>query len=384
LFCSFGYVNCIGLFEAQYQRDQLREYSHSTVAWITSLEVGIMYFSMAGNGIVYDRWGPVPLLVGGTFLHVFGLMMASLSTKYYQILLSQSICSALGASALFTAATSPVGSWFLKRRALAFGIVASGSSLGGVILPVIVTRMLPNAGFPWAMRTCAFLFLVLLIPACFTVRARTPPAPRGFALGPLYRPFLYETAFRLNALGLLFFSWGMFVPFNFLPLEAEHRGMRPELANYMISVLNAASIFGRIVPGYLGDRIGRFNVMVVTTLMSAVFVLALWLPSPQGSNAATVAFAIVFGVSSGTFVGMTPALVQTLSPVDEIGARMGATFALMSGAVLTGNPIAGALVQRDGGGYAYLKVFCGCAMAVGSGLLFAARIKLGGWGWKRV
>ena len=96
-----------------------------------------MYFSMAGNGIVYDRWGPVPLLVGGTFLHVFGLMMASLSTKYYQILLSQSICSALGASALFTAATSPVGSWFLKRRALAFGIVASGSSLGGVILPLV-------------------------------------------------------------------------------------------------------------------------------------------------------------------------------------------------------------------------------------------------------
>jgi len=99
------------------------------------LQVGIMYFSMAGNGIVYDRWGPVPLLVVGTFLHVFGLMMASLSTQYYQIMFSQSICSALGASALFTAATSPVGSWFLKRRALAFGIVASGSSLGGVILP---------------------------------------------------------------------------------------------------------------------------------------------------------------------------------------------------------------------------------------------------------
>lgn len=244
--------------------------------------------------------------------------------------------------------------------------------------------MLPDAGFPWAMRTCAFLFLFLLIPACITVRARTPPQPRGFALAPLYRPLVHETTFRLNALGLLFFSWGMFVPFNFLPLEAEHRGMRPELANYMISVLNAASIFGRIVPGYLGDKIGRFNVMVVTTMFSAIFVLALWLPSPQGSNAETLAFAIAFGVSSGTFVGMTPALVQTLSPVDEIGARMGATFALMSGAVLTGNPIAGALVQRDGGGFTYLKVFCGCAMVVGSGLLLAARIKLGGWGWKRV
>ena len=94
-----------------------------------------MLFASPLSGYLFDNYGPrLPIFIGG-LLHVFGLMMASLSTKYYQIMLSQSICSALGASALFTAATSPVGSWFLKRRALAFGIVASGSSLGGVILP---------------------------------------------------------------------------------------------------------------------------------------------------------------------------------------------------------------------------------------------------------
>lgn len=40
-------------------------------------------------------------MIGGSFLHVIGLMMASISTEYYQILLSQGVCSAIGAAAIF-------------------------------------------------------------------------------------------------------------------------------------------------------------------------------------------------------------------------------------------------------------------------------------------
>ncbi|KAF7507862.1 hypothetical protein GJ744_010026 [Endocarpon pusillum] len=58
-------------------------------------------------------------------------MMTSLGQEYYQFFLAQSICSALGAAALFSAGTGPIGPWFWRNRALAFGVVASGSSLSG-------------------------------------------------------------------------------------------------------------------------------------------------------------------------------------------------------------------------------------------------------------
>jgi len=38
MFASFGWVNCIGLFQAEYETNQLKGYSSSDVAWITSLE----------------------------------------------------------------------------------------------------------------------------------------------------------------------------------------------------------------------------------------------------------------------------------------------------------------------------------------------------------
>jgi hypothetical protein len=101
LFVSFGWVNCIGVFQDYYQTHQLREYSPSQIAWIPSLQ---LFFMLAGGpfvGKIFDDYGPRYLLLAGTFFHVFGLMMTSVSKKYYQFLLSQAICSAIGASCVF-------------------------------------------------------------------------------------------------------------------------------------------------------------------------------------------------------------------------------------------------------------------------------------------
>lgn len=52
-------------------------------------------------GKIYDNYGPRWLLIVGTILHVFGLMMTSLSSELYQFILAQGICSAAGASMVF-------------------------------------------------------------------------------------------------------------------------------------------------------------------------------------------------------------------------------------------------------------------------------------------
>lgn len=80
---------------------------------VAPLTTAVVFFMLAGGpfvGKIFDDYGPRYLLAAGTFLHVFGLMMASISTKYYQFLLSQAICSAIGASMLFYPAFTCVGS----------------------------------------------------------------------------------------------------------------------------------------------------------------------------------------------------------------------------------------------------------------------------------
>lgn len=135
LFVSFGWINCIGVFQNYYQSNQLKMYSPSAVAWIPSTEAFMMFAGGPFFGKAFDNSGPRQLLLSGTIFHVFGLMMTSLSDKYYQFLLAQGFCSAIGASAIFYASTNSVATWFFRNRALALGVMSSGSSVGGVIFP---------------------------------------------------------------------------------------------------------------------------------------------------------------------------------------------------------------------------------------------------------
>ncbi|KAF7712071.1 Uncharacterized protein PECH_004922 [Penicillium ucsense] len=376
LFVSFGWINCIGIFQTYYETHQLRDLSTSTVTWITSLETFIMFFAGPVFGTIFDSYGPRAILLGGTFFHVFGLMMASLSTEYYQFILAQGICSPLGASAVFTASVNSVSTWFAKRRAFALGITASGSSLGGVIFPIMVSNLIPKVGFPWAMRICAFLILGMLVISNVTLRSRIKHTKKPFDIMNFVRP-LKDKKFMITVAACFCFFWGMFLPFTFVITQAQRYGMSEHLSLYLIPILNAASVFGRTIPGYLADRVGRYNIMIFFSYLSAILVLALWLPSR--SNVPAIIFSALYGFSSGAFVSIVPALIAQISDLREVGVRNGTCFAIISFAALTGTPIGGALVPDVlTGSYTRLQVFCGVVMMVGSSLFVVARVVVGG------
>ncbi|KAF5546003.1 monocarboxylate transporter 2 [Fusarium mexicanum] len=338
LFCTFGLVNCVGVFQKYYVSGPLRDYDSSAVSWITSVEVFFMVFCGAIFGSLFDNYGPKYLLWFGSIAYIFGLMMISLSKEYYQFFLSQSIVAAIGSSAVFNACMSSLVTWFFKRRAGAFGIMVSGSSLGGVVLPIMMDKMIQSVGFPWMMRTMAFMFLVLLVFSCLTVKSRLPPRPKPFVVKD-YINGLRELPILITVVGFFFFMWGMFLPFNYVLLQAQAAGMSETLIPYLLPILNAVSIF---------------------------------------DTAGIVVFAVIFGFSSGGYISLVPTLIAQLSDIRQIGTRVGAAFAVQSFGALTGSPIAGAIVSAQNGDYLGLQLFCGCSMLAGCiFFVFARYVQVG-------
>ncbi|CAF3521913.1 unnamed protein product [Fusarium graminearum] len=374
-FCSFGWINSVGAFQEYYQNDLLKEYSSSTIAWIPSLQI---FFIMGMGPIIgklYDSYGPRWLILGGSFLHVFGIMMASISTEYYQILLSQGVCSAIGVSAIFQPALSVIHGWFDSKRGAAFGILSTGSSIGGIIFPIMVTRLIKLVGFGWSMRICAFMIMFLLIIANLTVKCFTPPRPQKVSRAQLVKP-LREPEFVFCLLGFFFFTFGMFIPIDYLPVQALQAGVDPNFAQYLIPILNAASLFGRIISGILGDRIGRYNIFIIVCYLSTIWILALWIPCNTQNG--LIAFAALFGYSSGAYVSLIAPLVAQISPIQEIGFRTGMVFFVSSLGGLTTNPISGQILEKPNG-WIGVKVYAGVFCFVGTTFIFAARVHRVGW-----
>lgn len=132
-----------------------------------------------------------------------------------------------------------VGTWFQRHRALAFGVMSSGSSLGGIIYPVMISGLIPRIGFGWTVRSISLLMLFMLIVANLTVKSNLKPVPTPVRLSEFTAPFR-EYAFGLVCLGSFLFCFGMFLPFNFISIQAEAFGLSNTMASYLIVVLNAA------------------------------------------------------------------------------------------------------------------------------------------------
>ncbi|KAF2703806.1 putative MFS monocarboxylate transporter [Pleomassaria siparia CBS 279.74] len=376
LFVSFGWIGAIGVFQEYYQLHQLKDYTPSQVSWIPAVEATVMFLGGSWVGRIQDLYGPRYLIYGGTFLHPFGLMMASLSTKYWHFILSQGIVSSIGASMVFYPSFACLATYFMKKRAAAFGLSAVGSSLGGILFPIMVIHLVEDIGYAWTMRACAFMIFGLLCISCFTIKSRIPPAKTPVKFMDFVKP-LSELPFLLMTASMFFLFLGLFVPFIFISVEATVNGMSPLNSIYLVAVMNATSIVGRTLPAPLADKYGRFNVLIIMSWLTTLFTLAIWIPA--NTEAKRWVFSSFFGVSSGTLVSMSPALVAQISDVRQIGVRTGTMYTFVAIAVLIGNPVASSLVTDHHTNYRNLKIFAGCAMAIGSVLLMASRIAISGF-----
>ncbi|KAK3374838.1 major facilitator superfamily domain-containing protein [Podospora didyma] len=375
-FNSFGWMNSVGVFQSYYEFGPLKDYDSSTIAWIPSLEIFFLFFLGPAVGFLFDKYGPTPLILVGTFLHVFGLMMASLATEYYQFLLAQGVCSAIGLSFLYSPAIATISTWFNKKRGLAMGVMVTGSSLGGVVFPIMLDRLIqnPSTGYPWAMRIAAFLILALQIVAIFTLRPRTAPAPKKTPAGTLAAPFK-EFPFVMMLLGMFILMYGIFIPVNFLALQAlEQAHVSESMSLYLVAIFNGASLFGRLGSGYWSDIAGRWNVFVIAGVTSGIVELALWIPATYQS--AAIGFAVTFGFLSGAFVSLLAALPASVSPLPQMGYRIGVVMLVLSLPALTMAPIGGRILQSAisvDDGWLHVKIFGGVMSLAGSAVVFYAR-----------
>lgn len=133
--------------------------------------------------------------------------MMSLSTKYWQLLLTQGVLTGLGGGIFFTPTSSLLATYFDKRRAVAMGIASSGNSIGGVVYPLLVRELLPKIGFAWTARVLGFVNLALLsLVVCF-MKPRLPPR-KSSALLDL--PAFTEPPYALFVIGLFIVVWGIY------------------------------------------------------------------------------------------------------------------------------------------------------------------------------
>jgi MFS family permease len=341
----------------------------ANAANITFLMSGV--FSLIGGWLV-TRFRLKLLMVIGCALLGGGLLVHSQAVTAEMVYLARFL---MGASLGFIGVAPNVvlvSRWFTKKRGTALGIVLTGTSIGGVIIPLIAQPLISAYGWRAAMLWISAIVWVVLLPAIlFVVREKKhakeaqSEADDGMTLtGAMLTPIFWALA---ACAALIFYPIFVTSQQFILYLQSPRIGLSAETAAFAQSALFALSVGGKFLAGLFSDLFRSVRVMAGCAFLMLVASFTLFGLSASNWAWFLLPFALGYG---GTFV-LIQRLTADLFGRREAGKILGLiTLIEVIGAAIGGR-ITGHLADLHGGDYrtAFRADISACALAFAASLL---------------
>ncbi|KAF5025556.1 hypothetical protein F66182_2364 [Fusarium sp. NRRL 66182] len=369
---SWGYLISFGIFQPYYEEQF--SLPPSTVSWIGSLEVCLIFFIGTFSGRAFDAGYFRTASAVGLFLQVLGIFMTSIASAYWQVLLAQGICQGLGNGIIFAPTIANISTYFARKKTIAISCAACGAATGGIIFPLIAQQLLPKIGFQWTVRVMGLVVVISSMVIMMVGKTRL----RARKAGPLVEWAAFkEPAYVLFAIAMFFTLWPTWISYNYVsnlgPIycraitdnkyqarqyATDKLGGSASDSFLMLIAINVTGIPGRLISAFLADRyFGAINVFV-PIILSAALCLFTW--SQVDTLTGGFVWVSVFGYFGAAIQSLFPSCCASLTKdLSKSGTRIGMVFTIISFAALTGSPIAGQLMQATGGDYLAAQMWGG-------------------------
>lgn len=245
------------------------------------------------------------------------------------------------------------------------GIILGGAGLGGVAWAPLLRYMNSRIGFRMTLRITGII--AALINSISALALKWEPSavsrnqqdmqrrPRGLNLPRVNLKIVRTRAFAAHAIGAALQAAAYVTPTYFLSTYAKTLGYSSATGANLIAVTNACNFIGKIIIGYLADRFGRLNALIVSTLLSGLVTLGLWLPSSLLLDESTrrglfLCFICSYGFTSSAYVSLFFTGLAEQFGAENFDSINGLLYMIRGFGTLVGTPVAGALIHTGGAG----------------------------------
>jgi sugar phosphate permease len=289
-----------------------------------------------GAGWIVDRFGPRRLMMAGIAMAgvaLVGLGAISALWMFYFFYLLNALGYVCGGPLPNQVLLSR---WFDRTRGKAMGIAYLGIGIGGAVVPLLAAWLTQHFGWRVSLQCLGVLVVVIALPLAYFVRESPPDAsatehharsaaePVLKRVGPLpsVKEVLTTPAFYLLAAGSMCSIAAVGGTNQHLKLFLSlDRGYSQGDAARVISLVLACSIAGRLLMGWLADRMAKkFVMLAIYSLVAASIPLLL---ASGVSRTPLYLFAIVFGIALGGEYMIIPLMAGELFGVHVLGRVLG-------------------------------------------------------------
>ena len=327
-----------------------------------------------------DKIGPRYVAMLGGIIFGLGLVLSSFAHSWPVMVLTFGVVGGMGIGLGYSATTPPSIKWFPPaKKGLITGIVVSGVGLAAVYMSPLTNYLLKITSIQQTFLILGLGAIVLVAllaqllanpPTGFKPQAAaSPSAPKASA--PPHRDLDWHEMLRTRQfyqLWLMFIlsaSAGLLVIGN-ITLVAQDQAPQWDKAFMLVMVVAIFNTCGRFVSGYVSDRIGRTNTMVLAFVLQAI---NMFLFIKYRTPALLVFGSAFTGLCYGTIFTLFPAAIADFYGVRNLGVNYGTLFTAFGVAGVTGS-VLGGRVRDLFGSYSYAFVSCGIMLLAGSVLTF--------------
>ena len=185
---------------------------------------------------------------------------------------------------------------------------------------------------------------------------------------------LKEPVYALFATGVFFTFAGIYIPYFYIGAWVRDTGfpLHGIDAYYLVSIINAGGLFGRLLPNFMADKFASGPVLTQALAAIACGALAAGWTHIGTSFAGLIVWLVAYGSLSGTVISLIPAGAATLTQdMSRLGGKLGVVFGANAFASLIGNPVAGAILRSTGAAWTGLGIYCAVVNLVGGAILVA-------------
>jgi len=314
------------------------------------------------SGRLTDRFGPRIVITFLGLLVGSGLILMSTVSSIVHVYLIWALMIGVGSSCGITPILSTLPKWFNKRRALVIGITFAGFSIGGIIWPPVVERLVANIGWQSTYMIVGLIILIIITALAQLMRQNpqrmglqpygekeqvksTPRMPDPAAMG-----FTFTQAFKTAPywlIGLIRFC-SMFIlqliMVHIFP-HAVDIGLSGINAAIIISIMSISSTISQLLAGFVANKIGYRPTLFLSasvlalSLIILVFSKELW---------HFYAFALLFGSARGVSGVVQVTLITGIFGPRSLGTIIGSLEAFLTVGGAIGVSIAGSIFDATG------------------------------------
>ncbi|PBK73129.1 MFS general substrate transporter [Armillaria solidipes] len=367
-FATIGFVNAWGVFQEYYEETVLN-YNPSTIAWVGSVQYALIFMPGIIVGHLFDiGYLRVPFILATTLLVVSTFLIAECS-QYWHFLLWQGFSTGLVCGTIFSCVVGIIRHWSgrRRRRGIAMGLMTAAVSIGSTVFPIVAHKLIKDIGFPWTMRVIAFILIFSMGIANLTMRRRLPPA--NASGGILNLKAFTNAPYTLWCLSTFTAYLGIYTVLIYISVSATAYGVSPDIAFYLVPIVNATSGIGRIVARICADRFSALDYFGPMTIIAGAITYA-W-PFAR-TLASMIVVTVIYGFSSGAYVSSFLIPVFELGEISDIGRRTGTTMSMAALGAVAGPPISGAIYTATGG-FEAMGYYAGSAIMFAVILMYIVR-----------